>query len=415
MKTFVALVVLFWCCIAKAQLAPNSYFVTGVATDTLGVGTYTYYPITANTLLGFNGAAHMYPVLPSTFATYAQGLLAGTAIQPNGNISVLTNDSGYITITALTGYATTSSVTVGLATKFNIPVGTTAQYIRGEGSLAAFPSIPAAQVSSDWNASSGVASILNKPTIPAAQVQSDWSAVTGAAVILNKPSLATVAMTGAYSDLTGKPTLGTAAAQASTAFDASGAASTAQAAAIAACATAAQGVLAASAVQAGTLPLSVSGTTMAIAAATDSVAGSMSAADKTKLDGIVSWSFTNGATRTIQTVAAAGNGWQLSATRNATAGYSVSISTTTSIGGPAAGYVVLEVCSTNSSTAASWTEIARTSNSQTATLAIALQLVTVNGSAMMGVVPAGYYVRLRSVVSSGTVSFAYLSGQEVLQ
>jgi hypothetical protein len=46
--------------------------------------------------------------------------------------------------------------------------------------------------------------------------------------------LATVATTGAYSDLTGKPMLGTAAAQASSAFDAAGAASTAQAAAIAA-------------------------------------------------------------------------------------------------------------------------------------------------------------------------------------
>ena len=28
------------------------------------------------------------------------------------------------------------------------------------------PTIPAAQVNSDWNASSGVAQILNKPTIP---------------------------------------------------------------------------------------------------------------------------------------------------------------------------------------------------------------------------------------------------------
>ena len=37
-------------------------------------------------------------------------------------------------------------------------------------------------------------------------------------------SLATVATTGAYSDLTGKPTLGSAAAQATSAFDAAGAA-----------------------------------------------------------------------------------------------------------------------------------------------------------------------------------------------
>jgi hypothetical protein len=49
------------------------------------------------------------------------------------------------------------------------------------------PSIPSAQVNSDWSASSGVAAILNKPTIPAAQVNSDWNAVSGLAQILNKP------------------------------------------------------------------------------------------------------------------------------------------------------------------------------------------------------------------------------------
>jgi len=89
------------------------------------------------------------------------------------------------------------------------------------------PTIPAAQVNSDWNASSGVAEILNKPslatvatsgsyndlsnkpTIPAAQVNSDWNASSGVAQILNKPSLATVATSGLYSDLTGTPTLAT--------------------------------------------------------------------------------------------------------------------------------------------------------------------------------------------------------------
>ena len=89
------------------------------------------------------------------------------------------------------------------------------------------PSIPAAQVNSDWNASSGVAEILNKPnlatvattgsysdlsnkpSIPAAQVNSDWNAVSGVAQILNKPSLATVATSGSYADLSNKPTIPT--------------------------------------------------------------------------------------------------------------------------------------------------------------------------------------------------------------
>ncbi len=49
-------------------------------------------------------------------------------------------------------------------------------------------------------------------------VQSDWNASSGDAQILNKPSLATVATTGAYSDLSGTPTLGTAAASATSDF-----------------------------------------------------------------------------------------------------------------------------------------------------------------------------------------------------
>lgn len=51
--------------------------------------------------------------------------------------------------------------------------------------------------------------LLNTPTIPAAQVNSDWNANSGVAEILNKPSLAAVATSGAYSDLTGTPTIPT--------------------------------------------------------------------------------------------------------------------------------------------------------------------------------------------------------------
>lgn len=44
-------------------------------------------------------------------------------------------------------------------------------------------------------------------SIPAAQVQSNWTASSGLGVILNKPTLATVATSGAYADLSGKPTI----------------------------------------------------------------------------------------------------------------------------------------------------------------------------------------------------------------
>ena len=98
------------------------------------------------------------------------------------------------------------------------------------------PSIPAAQVQSDYSQSDNTAvdyiknkpdlsiyaqsanlatvatsgdydDLLNKPTIPAAQVNADWNSSSGVSEILNKPTLATVATSGAYSDLTGTPTI----------------------------------------------------------------------------------------------------------------------------------------------------------------------------------------------------------------
>ena len=104
--------------------------------------------------------------------------------------------------------------------------GTSGQFLKSTGSSVAwetFPTIPAAQVNSDWNATSGVAEIsnkptlatvatsgsyndlINKPTIPAAQLQSDWNQSSSGALdfIKNKPSI----FSGAYADLTGKPTI----------------------------------------------------------------------------------------------------------------------------------------------------------------------------------------------------------------
>jgi hypothetical protein len=56
------------------------------------------------------------------------------------------------------------------------------------------PTIPAAQIQSDWTQANNAALdfIKNKPTIPAAQVNSDWNAVSGLAEILNKPTIPTL-------------------------------------------------------------------------------------------------------------------------------------------------------------------------------------------------------------------------------
>jgi hypothetical protein len=123
------------------------------------------------------------------------------------NITITDNGDGSVTIDATggEGSGTVTSVALTAPAAFNVsgsPVttsgtlaitaaGNASQYITGAGALQTFPTIPAAQVNSDWNAVSGVAEILNKPTIPAAQVNSDWNAVSGVAQILNKPTIPT--------------------------------------------------------------------------------------------------------------------------------------------------------------------------------------------------------------------------------
>lgn len=51
--------------------------------------------------------------------------------------------------------------------------------------------------------------LLNTPVIPAAQVQTDWNATSGMGVLLNKPTLANVALTGEYGDLVNTPVIPT--------------------------------------------------------------------------------------------------------------------------------------------------------------------------------------------------------------
>lgn len=73
-----------------------------------------------------------------------------------------------------------------------------------DGNNAQWIRLPAGEVRSVNGMSGDV--VLS---IPAAQVNSDWNASSGKAQILNKPSLATVATSGSYNDLSNKPTMPT--------------------------------------------------------------------------------------------------------------------------------------------------------------------------------------------------------------
>lgn len=170
-----------------------------------------------------------------------------------------------------------------------------------------------------WLTSLAYSKLTGTPTIPAAQVNSDWNAGSGVAQILNKPTIPTL------------PTL----------------------------------------------------------------------------------SFNNAPGRSVVTGTGA-TGFQVSSTRAAIVNYSVTISTTVSLAGNSTGYVVLQICPTNSATPGDWIEVARTASGQSGTLVIGLTLNQTGGGNLSAVVPAGYYAKLLSVNTAGTPTYTYNSGQEVL-
>lgn len=126
-------------------------------------------------------------------------------------------------------------------------------------------------------------------------------------------------------------------------------------------------------------------------------------------------SFTNNASRSTTTGTGA-TGFQVSSSRDALVNYSVTISTAVQIGVATNvdGYAVLEIAPTNSATAGDWIEIARTAQAQNIGLALALSSTQKGGGNLTGVVPAGYYAKIRTVNTAGTPTYTYNSGQEVL-
>lgn len=123
--------------------------------------------------------------------------------------------------------------------------------------------------------------------------------------------------------------------------------------------------------------------------------------------------FNNAPGRSIVTVAAAANGFQISSTKDANVSYSVTINTSVSLSGNSSGYVVLEICPTNSAVAANWIEISRVPSGQSGTLVIGLVLNQAGGGCISGIVPAGYFARLRSVNVAGSPSYGTAGQQEV--
>lgn len=368
---------------------------------------------------------------------------------------------------------------------FPNPTGTSSQYIRGDGTLATFPSVPAAQVNSDWNSVAGVSQILNKPVLGTAAAQntsafdaagsassaqayaiqranhtgtqlantiSDFSTAAIASVtwstLTGKPSFSTVATSGAYSDLIGAPTnlssftngpgyitgitsgmvttalgytplsaevdgsvtneieLPTQTGQSGKVLSTNGtspswiAASTGTVTSV----TAGTGLSGGTITTTGTISLPNTGTAGTYSGVTTDAQGRVTAGTNR--------AFNNTASKTLVTSPTAQGGTVIDASRDAAVTYSVSTSTTATIGGASSVTVYLEIATTNSATAGDWTAIQTVSNGQTITLAITLQSVQSNTLTVSGIVPAGYYMRVRYAVA-GIASASYINGQEV--
>lgn len=182
------------------------------------------------------------------------------------------------------------------------------------------------------------------------QVRSDWNqnSTSSFAYIQNKPLLSAVATSGAYADLTGKPTIPSAQIQSN---------------------------------------WSQTSTT---------------ALDFIKNKPVATYSYP---TRTI------GTAFQVSTTSDASVHYSVRIANTLTLSGGAAGDIVLEIADDSGFTT-NVHELGRVGNGNTGTLVVGLTLNDSIAVQVNGDVPAGKYARLRSVTSTGTPTYTYLSGEE---
>ena len=186
---------------------------TGIALTALSVGADN--PAFAGGGLSYNNTNGVFtytpPIIPSNLADLANVDSANPVVG-----MVLTwdgNNWGPDTTTSQVqsdwNQATTSALDF-IKNKPSIPaaqVQSDWSATSGLGQILNKPTIPAGQVNSDWNANTGLAQILNKPSIPAAQIQSDWnqSATTDLDFIKNKPTL----FSGNYNDLTNQPTIPT--------------------------------------------------------------------------------------------------------------------------------------------------------------------------------------------------------------
>lgn len=279
--------------------------------------------------------------------------------------SLSTTLTGYITNSSLTstlgGYATTTALTSGLAAKFNVPSGTTGQYVRGDGSLATFPSLPVVPTA--------VSAFTN---------DAGYISQSGARTSI---SLTTTGTSGAatYNSTTGVLNVPT--------YATSGGTVT--------IITAGTGLSGGTITTTGTISMPNIGTA-------GSYNGTFTTDAQGRVTGGTNRSFTN-PTRSLNTV------FQVSTTQDALVSYAVDITVAALLIGGSSGRVYLEYANEASFT----TGITVVTSSGNSTGGV-LNITNVGTASLSGVIPAGKYVRIRTVNVTSTPTFTYQSAQEVL-
>lgn len=105
--------------------------------------------------------------------------------------------------------------------------------------------------------------------------------------------------------------------------------------------------------------------------------------------------------------------YQAPANSRVLAFYTVNISCVLSLSGGQAGTCVLEACATNTFLSGVITPSSPTF-SNTGTLVIGVTLTQINSAQLAGLIPAGFFYRIRTINVNGTPTFTYITGQEVL-
>lgn len=140
---------------------------------------------------------------------------ADGTLKPEGSLATKASAS---TVTTLT-----SRIGTSIAGDGSLTTAATNQAVAAAQSSGAFASSAQGSLASsavqpselaDVATSGNYDDLTNRPSIPAAQVPADWNASSGPAQILNKPTL----FDGDYDSLSNRPTLGTAAAASTSDF-----------------------------------------------------------------------------------------------------------------------------------------------------------------------------------------------------